>query len=467
MPSGSESRTLSTTEDTGDPRGLDARPHLYLVLDAHRPLAAPVRLALGDVEEVVLGRGSGRLVEASSGDGTRRLVVRTDDRRMSSTHARIQKLLRRWVIEDSGSKNGTLVNGVARTRVPLADGDVIELGHTFFLFREAVLSDPRDPAVLDARDLAPPVPGMATLLPGLARDFDRLASVACSPAPIVVEGETGTGKEVMAQAVHRISGRAGAFVAVNCGALPRDLVEGELFGHKKGAFSGATEDRAGLVRSAHRGTLFLDEIGDLPAPAQAALLRVLQEHEVRPIGETRATPVDLRVVAATHRSLDAMVTAGEFRADLLNRLAGHRFALPPLRARREDLGLILGALLARLADGDAAAPSLHPRAARALLGHGWPGNVRELEQCVGSALALARAAGSIELEHLPQAVQRVLGGGSTGRGSADAGQREEILALLREHQGNVSAVAKHMGKARMQVQRWLKRYAIDPAQFRR
>jgi len=220
-----------------------------------------------------------------------------------------------------------------------------------------------------------------------------------------------------------------------------------------------------LIRGADKGTLFLDEIGDLPLPSQAALLRVLQEHEVRPVGAARPIPVDLRVVAATHRSLDRMATAGEFRADLLARLAGHRFDLPPLRARREDLGLLVGALLERLAPEQAATITLHPRAASALLQHAWRGNVRELERCLGSALVLA-GSGPVELEHLPEAVQRSLGGMAAVRESEDAERREQILALMRAHGGNVTAVAKQMGKARMQVQRWLKRYAINPTSFR-
>src|SRR5262249_31546947 len=284
-------------------------------------------------------------------------------------------------------------------------------------------------------------------------------TVARSMIPVVLEGETGTGKEVLARALHGISGRTGEIIAVNCGALPRDLVEGELFGHRKGAFSGATEDRLGLVRSADKGTLFLDEIGDLPASAQATLLRVLQEREVRPVGGTRTISVDLRVVAATHRSLDQMVAAGEFRADLLARIAGYRFEMPPLRARREDMGLLLGAILKRLAPERAAATSIHPRAVRALLGHPRPGNVRELEQCLRGAVVLAEG-GPIELEHLPAVVQRVLVG-PAARDSEEGARQEQILALLREHRGNIAAVAKHMGKARMQVQRWLKRYGID------
>ena len=220
MTSGPESRTLSSTEDADDPGEIHRSPHLFLVLDAHRPLTPPTRVALEGFDEVVLGRGPARLVEATSDGDVRRVVVRADDRRMSSTHARMSRLLRRWVIEDLGSKNGVLVNGVARDRVPLEDGDLVELGHTFFLFSEALPCDPRAPAILDARSLSPPAPGLATLLPALARDFDALASIARSPTTVLLEGETGTGKEVMARAVHRISGRAGAFVAANCGALP-------------------------------------------------------------------------------------------------------------------------------------------------------------------------------------------------------------------------------------------------------
>jgi transcriptional regulator of acetoin/glycerol metabolism len=460
MSGGPDTRTLTNADDAREPAAARREPYLFLVLEGHCPLASPVRLSLGDVDEVVLGRGRPRRVELGAVEDRRVASVRVDDGRMSASHARLTKVLRRWMIQDDESRNGTLVNGVAQTRAALADGDVVELGHTFFLFRDLARSGPGEPAILDAGSLSPPSPCLVTLLPAVAQDFARFAMIARSTVPVLLEGETGTGKEVMARALHEISGRAGDFVAVNCGALPRDLVEGELFGHRRGAFSGATEDRPGLVRAADKGTLFLDEIGDLAASAQAALLRVLQEREVRPLGGARAFPVDLRVVAATHRPLDEMVVAGEFRADLLGRIAGHRFTLPPLRARREDLGLLTGALLRRLAPEEAPKTVIQPRAVRALLGYAWPRNVRELEHCLSSALVLAREAGKIELAHLPAAVQRALQG-------EDEARREEIAALLREHEGNVTLVAKHMGKARMQVQRWLKRYSLDPEQFRR
>ncbi|WP_437986913.1 sigma 54-interacting transcriptional regulator [Sorangium sp. So ce117] len=462
-----QDRTLSSTEEPKEIGDAHHRPHLFLVLEAHRPLALPVRVSLAKLDGLDIGRGATRQLEATTGPGAR-LTIRTDDRRMSAPHARLGKLLQRWVIDDvgpdnQGSKNGTFVNGIRTTRDELEDGDLIELGQTFFLYREALPCDPNEPPVLDLAALRPVVPGFGTVLPQLHRVFDKLVPIARSTVSVILEGETGTGKEVMARALHALSGRPGDFVAVNCGALPKDLVEAELFGHKKGSFSGATEDRLGLVRSADRGTLFLDEIGDLPAPAQAALLRTLQEREVRPIGGTRSIAVDLRVIAATHRSLERMVAAGSFRADLWNRLAGQKVELPPLRARREDLGLLAGAILARLPPEQAARIRIHPRAARAMLRHDWPGNVRELEKCLGTAVVLAGEEKQLELEHLPAAVQRAL----EALPAEDAARRDELVALLGEHGGNITAVAKAMGKARMQVQRWLKRYAIDAERFRR
>lgn len=462
MSSGADTHTTTETDDRAAPADASRCAHLFLLFEGDHLLRPPARVAMADGDELVVGRGQERRIER---DG-RRVSLAVSDRWMSSAHARVAKLLRRWVIEDAGSTNGTLVNGVAQKSAALADGDVIELGHTFFLFRDAIPCPPGEPPIVDAGALAPPAPGLATLVPELSRAFARFATVARSTIPVVLGGETGTGKEVLARTLHSLSGRPGELVAVNCGALPKDLVEAELFGHRRGAFSGATEDRPGLVRSADKGTLFLDEVGDLPASSQAALLRVLQEREVRPVGGTRPVPVDLRVVAATHRSLDRMVAAGEFRADLRARLAGHCFALPPLRDRREDMGLLLGALVARIAPEREDKMRLHPRAARALLAHAWPGNVRELEQCLRSAVVLAEG-GPIELEHLPEPVQRALDGPAAVRESENAARREEILALLGAHRGNVTAVAKEMGKARMQVQRWLKRYAIDPERFRR
>jgi transcriptional regulator with PAS, ATPase and Fis domain len=169
--------------------------------------------------------------------------------------------------------------------------------------------------------------------------------IAPSSVPLLVRGETGTGKELMARAIHEASERRGAFVPVNCGALPRDLLESELFGHRRGAFTGASGDRSGLVRRAHRGTLFLDEIAELPPDSQVALLRVLQEGEVRPVGACEEITVDVRIVAATHQDLRERIASGRFREDLYARIAGFEITMPPLRERREDLGMLIATLL--------------------------------------------------------------------------------------------------------------------------
>jgi transcriptional regulator with GAF, ATPase, and Fis domain len=239
-----------------------------------------------------------------------------------------------------------------------------------------------------------------------------------------------------------------------------------MFGYRKGAFSGADEDRQGLVRSADKGTLFLDEIADLPAAAQAVLLRVLQESEVVAVGATRPVKIDVRVLAATHYDLPKQIAAGAFRADLYARIAGFTVRLPPLRERREDLGLLIGEILRRVT---AEPVELTPAAARALFVYGWPLNVRELEKSLGTAVILA-AGDPIDVQHLP-------GWGhpqQQGRAERprppptedDIRQRDELLALLKEHRGNVSSIARAMGKARMQVQRWLKRHNLDPDEFR-
>ncbi len=269
--------------------------------------------------------------------------------------------------------------------------------------------------------------------------------------------------------MHAMSKRPGPFVAVNCGAIPRDLVESHLFGHVRGAFSGALRDEPGLVRSAQYGTLLLDEIGDLPASAQATLLRVLQEGEVLPVGSARPTPVDVRVIAATHRSLDDLIERGEFRHDLYARLAGYTFALAPLRERLVDLGLLVAALLSSGRLDAKGGLRMHRKAARAMLRYDWPMNVRELEQGMRAAAALAED-GLITAEDLPAAVAAALGVADVGEdGAEDDGDerlRRELLVQIADAKGNVTEVARAMGKARQQIQRWMRKFAIDPGAYR-
>jgi len=454
--------TLSLHEDGKSGRvGPRPEPVLVLLLECGRPRAGSVRFRLSELTGVALGRGPERRAERT---GTE-LTVRVPDKWMSSRHARIEPSFGRWVLIDTESKNGSIVDGHTTKRAVLTDGSLIELGHTLFVFFERLPIEADAPWI---HELAPTdrAPGTLTLLPAWQTELQRMRQIASSEIPMLIEGESGTGKEVIARAIHGMSGRRGAFVAVNCGALPDNLVESELFGYKKGAFSGAQSDHEGLVRAANGGTLFLDEIGDLPASSQAALLRVLQEREVMPVGGTRAVEIDLRVVAATHRDLDDMVAEGTFRHDLLARLAGFRVTVPTLLDRRCDLGLLIGALHERLFPGDH--PGFDIDAARLLLRYPWPLNVRELEQALATAQVLA-AGEPVRAEHLPDSVR-------TGRppgaprpvvlSETDQKVRDAVVAALREHQGNVSAVARAMDKDRKQIQRWIKRFGLDPGSYR-
>jgi transcriptional regulator of acetoin/glycerol metabolism len=458
----SHGTTLSIHADGTDGRtGPRAEPVLVLALECGRPRAGSIRYRLADLTAVVLGRGGERTSDRTSTE----LHIRVPDKWMSGKHARIEPSFGRWVLVDTESKNGSIVDGHTTKRAVLTDGSIIELGHTVFLFFERMPVEHDLPAISEL-GIAEGIPGLATLDPTWATELARIKQIASSEIPMLVEGESGTGKEVIARAIHGLSGRGGAFVPVNCGALPENLVESELFGYKKGAFSGAQADHPGLVRAADGGTLFLDEIGDLPSSSQAALLRVLQEREVMPVGGTRPVAIDLRVVAATHRDLDQMVAEQTFRHDLFARLAGFRVQVPPLDDRRADLGLLLGALYARLFPADH--PGFEIEAARLLLRYPWPLNVRELEQALATAQVLA-GTGPVRAEHLPDTVRSGRPPGAPRPvvlSEIDQRVRDQVVAALREHQGNVSAVARALDKDRKQIQRWIKRFGLDPSSYR-
>jgi transcriptional regulator with AAA-type ATPase domain len=442
-------------------------PTLFLVLDCNQPQAGGARYGLGEVDEVLLGRGPSREASKVKDGDTRRLVLKIPDPMMSSTHAKLVRSDSGFSIEDLGSTNGTRIGGKRVQKIDLEDGAVFELGTTLFLFREAVDTPPGERDVVQSAVIAP---GLSTLLPMYSKALATFARVAMSQVPLLLLGESGTGKEVLARAAHALSGRTGAFVPVNCGALPDTLVESQLFGHMKGAFSGAVRDEPGFVRSSDKGTLFLDEIGDLPKLSQAALLRVLQEKEVTPVGSTKPVKVDLRVIAATHRRVDAGKTEqapDSFRADLYARLAGYVHELPPVRDRKEDLGLLIGALLAKIAPGSPL--KLSTELGRAILSYDWPLNVRELEQCLSVAAVLAKE-GTIELSHVPEAVRAAMTAPPRVSQSGVPSEsliREQLLAALQTHKGNISEVSRVMGRTRMQIHRWMKRWNIDPETYRK
>jgi DNA-binding NtrC family response regulator len=297
---------------------------------------------------------------------------------------------------------------------------------------------------------------------------------------VLITGETGTGKELAARAVHYHSARKERrFVAVNCGALPAELVESELFGHARGAFTGAAGAKPGLFEEANGGTIFLDEIGDLPLPVQVKLNRALQEKEIRRVGDNQATRVDVRVIAATHRDLKAEVAAGRFREDLFYRLHVFPVRLPPLRDRRDDIPLLSGHFLEKHASAlRKEIASFEPDALRALAGYPWPGNVRELENAIERAVAVARGS-TIGVKDLPPEVRGTQEGALPGEVLAtmpyreavdlarDRVSRDYLSLLMREFEGNVTRAAERAGMERESLHRLLKRYGIRSDDFKK
>ncbi len=451
--------TRSVAKTAGG-RSAERGPCLFLEIECERPLAGPARFGLHQSAVVRIGRGAERAARLDRGG----LDVLVPDDAVSVEHASLSRVGGRWKVRDLGSRNGTFLNSerIEEEEV-LSDGAMLQLGSTFFRFRAA--RENVEPLILDSSELRPGPTGIPTFSPRFADVLRRAAAIAPTRVPVLLHGESGTGKEVLARTIHNLSGRSGEFVAVNSGAIPTNLVEAELFGYRKGAFSGAERDHPGLVRASNGGTLFLDEIGDLPIAAQAAFLRVLQESEVLQVGSIRPQRLDLRVVAATHQDLERLVADRSFRHDLLARLDGVRLEIPSLWKRSEDVPLLIATLLKKLAP-ECPRARFSPAAGEALLAHQWPLNIRELEQTLAGALALSEG-GTIELEHLPRALR------GSPRGtpkreltSQEKDHCEELVGLLRSHQGNLNAIARILGKGRTQVVRWIHRYGIDLADFR-
>lgn len=416
---------------------------LFVVLDAGRPRAG-TRHVLRGIERTVVGRGSAPARRQGSN-----LRIDLLDPHLSIEHVAIERALGGWTLRDLGSKNGVIVNGERTGQRVLSDGDWIEVGETFLRFRvvKIAASTPDDTSGHD----------VPSLVPVVESSLRRLIDVAPSMVPVLLLGESGVGKEVAARMVHAHSKRPGGFVAVNCAGLVESLAAATLFGHSRGAYTGAIEARPGAIRESDRGTLLLDEVGDLPLATQGSLLRVLQEREVVPVGETRPIPTDVRFVAATLKDLEREVEAGRFRVDLYARLAGLRVTLPPLRDRLEDLGTLVASSLKRIRGHEL---GLSSAAAWALCRHRWPLNIRELDQAIAAAAAVAQG-DRIDLHQLPEQVA-----GRAPTAAVEAGKREELLALLRDHRGNLAAIARALATSRAQVHRLLRRYSIELEGYR-
>jgi len=378
-----------------------------------------------------------------------------DSDRASREHAEAEPFAGGLRITDLGSRNGTYIDGVRLGASPqvAAPGAVLRIGTLLLLVVEDI-----DVFLTERPMPGPPLVGGART----ARLCRRLRDVAGSKVPLLLEGETGTGKDQAARYVHEQSGRTGALVAVNCAAIPAELIESELFGHVRGAFSGASAPRVGLLRSADRGTLLLDEAGDLPLVAQAKLLRVLEDAAVRPVGQDTSVAVDVRFVAATNRPLASMVEEDRFRGDLYHRLAASTIMLPPLRHRVEDVPL-LAQYFVRQATVSWTATAME----RCVLSL-WPGNVRQLRNVVETIASRVHRDGrdTIGEEDLVE-----LGGSDRGGAEpADAGagvERAQLETALRMERGNVLRVSRKLGISRGTLYDAFKRLGIDPSEYRR
>ena len=428
--------------------------------------ASPV-LQGGFVVTVVDGPDKGRSFSFDGAHPTRVFVgqsiaceLRLSDPLVSRRHMAFELVGDRLRVTDLSSTNGTLIKGIAVGEVFLAGGETIEIGaSTLEVVRQA-----------SVRGVSVPLSTAFGRFIGASTEIRRLyplcSRLAASDVPVIIEGETGTGKEVLAEALHEQGPRRrGPFVVFDCTAVPPTLLESELFGHEKGAFTGATSTRLGVFELAHGGTLFIDEIGDLDIALQPKLLRAIERKQIRRVGAQRWTQVDVRILAATRRDLDREVQAKRFRDDLFHRLAVGRIELPPLRSRRGDVAVLANHFLAEVG---ANRPHIPSSVMRRWEDEPWPGNARELRNAVARYVALGDAAlpsappeddtrmHSALLSSLDEYVQAVLKSGVSlvegRRWMVQEFDRRFIEAVLEQHGGNVTHAAEHSGVARRYFQ---------------
>ncbi len=438
--SGSNTQHTTLTLSTHAARPSGNATSLRLLWLFPRPSDPTIELTTQPEEEFVIGRDE---------DCTLRLVGPDISRR----HAVIRCVDSEYVVTDLGSRNGTFHNGCRSSSFRIGLNDVVRFGA-----HVALVTDCSGTPIEIG-------PGLIAG-PHLHAELAPAIRAAPSDLPVILEGETGTGKEVLARAIHAWSGRKGPFVAVNCAALPESLAEGELFGYRRGAFTGADRANSGLFRSADGGTLLLDEVSDLPLAIQAKLLRVLEQREVQPLGESQPVAVDVRVIVATQEPLREVVQQKRFRQDLLARLDGITVRLPPLRKRLEDVLPLLSRVLGQLSAGQS--PSFDAEFVESLCLYDWPFNVREVvllakrlwvlhgnEPCLGVRHLPARITDARRLQ-APVKAEPV----SPGE-SGEAAQFPALIAALRASGGNVAQAAAMLSITRQRAYRLMQGHGVD------
>jgi DNA-binding NtrC family response regulator len=383
------------------------------------------------------------------------------DPAVSHRHLRLVAERGAVLVEDLGSKNGTYYLGQRLERISLRSSARLELGRTHLDILPLT-----DRGVDRPRSSRESYGALVGTSPAMRELYALLEMIERSAAPVLLCGETGTGKELVARAIHEHGPQAaGPFIVIDCAAIPGALIESELFGHCKGAFTGAVDDRPGAFAAAHTGTVFLDEVGELPLELQPRLLRVLETGQVKPVGEARHREVEVRVIAATHRDLEAEYRARRFREDLYFRLSVVSLTLPPLRARREDIPLLTHHLTMAATGGKTG--KLARAALDFFMRYDWPGNVRELRNAVERVLTLG------ELSPIPGAIaspaeeptatpspQAELDYKEARRQAIEAFERAYLADLLRQAKGNLSAAARAAGIDRKHLRDLLKKYAL-------
>ena len=444
-----------------------ASPPAFLIVND--PLMGRSVVPLAEGERLTVGRAP-----------TNHVVIH--DERASRFHAEILPTARGWAVRDLDSRNSTQVNGqTITTDRLLVPGDVIEIGHAILAFGEGDTPTAQTVSAERPAAAAPPAQAVGPRRPtgheghmvgrsaAIQAIRGQIERVAATKATVLVRGESGSGKELVGRAIHDASDRkAGPFVCLNCAALSETLLESELFGHEKGAFTGATERTIGKFEAAHGGTLVLDEIGEMSPAIQAKFLRVLEGHPFERVGGSSRVQVDVRVVAATNRDLEAAVTSGSFRRDLYFRLKVVEILVPPLRRRPEDIAVLATHFLERFAgETGRRLRGFTPAAVEAIEGYPWPGNIRELRNCVERAVVLAQGEW-IDVDDL--ALTKLAVAGDTGKAAAaqsssftpmtiEEVERRHVLATLAAVGGNKTKAAAILGIERSTLDRKLAKWA--------